>query len=334
MNTQNLRNLLAAAALAAVTLGPAAGVALAEKPKATPPEQAQASRYGRGDERGRSQGEERGRRDAWRDDDRGRGDDRRNQDRGRGHDGGQVDRGRGSDRDWSDANRSRYARDDRSHDRYRDGDRRYDDRRYDDRRYDYRDHVRTVDRRDYRYYDTRWSHRRYYPQRGYYYASPPRGAIIVHHHHHRYYYGGGVWYAPRGLGWVVIGPPIGVFVSLLPQFYTTVWFGGIPYYYANDAYYVWRERERAYEVVDPPYGAQATTVSPAVEDIYVYPRQGQSQEQTDFDRYECHRWAVDETGFDPTQPAGGVGADRARAARGEYLRAMTACLEGRGYSVQ
>jgi hypothetical protein len=157
---------------------------------------------------------------------------------------------------------------------------------------------------------------------------------MIHHHRHRYYYGGGIWYGPSGIGWSVIAPPLGVFVSLLPPYYTTVWFGGIPYYYANDAYYLYRERERVYEVVEPPYGAQASTVSPAAEDIYVYPREGQSQAQTDADRYECHRWAVDETGFDPTRTDGGVGADQARAARAEYQRAMTACLEGRGYSVR
>ena len=34
--------------------------------------------------------------------------------------------------------------------------------------------------------------------------------------------------------------------------------------------------------------------------MYVYPSKGQSQEQQDKDRYECHRWAVQQTGFDPS----------------------------------
>ncbi len=34
-------------------------------------------------------------------------------------------------------------------------------------------------------------------------------------------------------------------------------------------------------------------------DFYVYPANGQSDEQLGRDRYECHRWAVGETGFDP-----------------------------------
>ncbi len=34
-------------------------------------------------------------------------------------------------------------------------------------------------------------------------------------------------------------------------------------------------------------------------DLYVYPAHGQSDEQLGQDRFECHRWAVGETGFDP-----------------------------------
>jgi hypothetical protein len=35
--------------------------------------------------------------------------------------------------------------------------------------------------------------------------------------------------------------------------------------------------------------------------VYFYPTKGQSQEQQDRDRYECYRWAVKQTGFDPGQ---------------------------------
>ena|SRR5258708_4025133 len=37
-------------------------------------------------------------------------------------------------------------------------------------------------------------------------------------------------------------------------------------------------------------------------DIYIYPAKGQSQAQQDKDRYECHSWAVQQTGFDPSNP--------------------------------
>jgi len=37
-------------------------------------------------------------------------------------------------------------------------------------------------------------------------------------------------------------------------------------------------------------------------DLYVYPAKGQSQEKQDKDRYECHAWAVKQTGVDPSRP--------------------------------
>jgi hypothetical protein len=36
--------------------------------------------------------------------------------------------------------------------------------------------------------------------------------------------------------------------------------------------------------------------------VFVYPTNGQSPVQADRDRYECHMWAVKQTGFDPSEP--------------------------------
>ena len=36
------------------------------------------------------------------------------------------------------------------------------------------------------------------------------------------------------------------------------------------------------------------------QDIYVYPAKEQTDEQLAEDRYACHQWAVDESGFDPS----------------------------------
>jgi hypothetical protein len=36
--------------------------------------------------------------------------------------------------------------------------------------------------------------------------------------------------------------------------------------------------------------------------VYVYPAAGQSEAQLERDRYECHVWAVKQTGFDPSSP--------------------------------
>ena len=45
----------------------------------------------------------------------------------------------------------------------------------------------------------------------------------------------------------------------------------------------------------------AVTAIAQSSDIFMYPAKGQSQAQQDRDRYECHSWAVRQTGFDPTR---------------------------------
>ncbi len=46
----------------------------------------------------------------------------------------------------------------------------------------------------------------------------------------------------------------------------------------------------------------ATTVATAQGDLMIYPKQGQSADQQSKDRYECHTWAVQQSGFDPSNP--------------------------------
>ncbi len=86
-------------------------------------------------------------------------------------------------------------------------------------------------------------------------------------------------------------------------------------------------------VVDPPQAAVSEAppaAAAAPEQLYVYPRNGQNDKQTADDRYRCHRWAVGQTGYDPTQPAGAPSAHK----RSEYQRAMSACLDARGYTAR
>ena len=80
------------------------------------------------------------------------------------------------------------------------------------------------------HYDSQFNHNHYYTQHGVQVATVPGRPYVVAHGGVHYYYAGGVWYAPRGPYFVVVGPPVGVFVPVLPPFYTTVWFGGVPYY--------------------------------------------------------------------------------------------------------
>jgi hypothetical protein len=183
------------------------------------------------------------------------------------------------------------------------------------------------------HFDGRYANNHYYAARGGYYGALPGRPYMVPGG--RYWYSGGVWYAPRGSGFVVIGAPVGVFVPILPPYYTTLWVGGMPYYYANDTYYTWDAGQNGYVVVNPPQGADsASTTAPPSDDLFIYPQQGQSDEQQSNDKYECHKWANSQTGYDPTQANGGVSADDAAGKRADYQRAMRACLEGRGYSVR
>src|SRR5688572_25580645 len=38
------------------------------------------------------------------------------------------------------------------------------------------------------------------------------------------------------------------------------------------------------------------------QNVFVYPQKGQSPQQQQRDRFECHQWAVQQSGFDPTAP--------------------------------
>ena len=188
------------------------------------------------------------------------------------------------------------------------------------------------------HYDARYSHNQYYPTRGGVVTAVPGRAVVYDRPGGRYYYYGGVWYAPRGPSFVVVGAPVGVFVPVLPPFYTTVWIAGFPYYYANDTYYVWDQAQSGYEVVAPPNDQGASTQIPMPpppqgDQLYIYPQGGQSPEQQAFDKYECHKWASWQTGFDPTQP-NAMAPEQLANSRADYKRAMVACLQGRGYSAR
>jgi hypothetical protein len=54
--------------------------------------------------------------------------------------------------------------------------------------------------------------------------------------------------------------------------------------------------------VTPPPQRVVVQNAPAPPQIMVYPAHGQSPEQLERDRYECHVWAVQQTGFDPSRP--------------------------------
>jgi len=73
---------------------------------------------------------------------------------------------------------------------------------------------------------------------------------------------------------------------------------------------------------DPPVVVErpAVSVAPTRPDPIIYPRNGQTSQQTEYDRQECNRWAT-------TQPA-------AMAEASVFQRAVEACMDGRGYSMK
>jgi len=142
-------------------------------------------------------------------------------------------------------------------------------------------------------------------------------------------FGGG--FGP-GWGWGLGGLGLGLYFATLPYYYSTYWWGGVPYYYADNTYYIWNSGVGQYQTVAPPAEvlSQAGGQAAGPAELIAYPKNGQSEEQLGKDKFECHRWAASQTGFDPTQ----VGGGSAPGKRSEYFRAQAACLEGRGYSVK
>jgi hypothetical protein len=84
----------------------------------------------------------------------------------------------------------------------------------------------------------------------------PLGMSITHRGT-RYLVSGGQWYEQRGRDLVATIPPAGVLVRDLPDGYSMRWIGGVPYFYADGLYYIWRERPRRYEIMQSPPPAEA-----------------------------------------------------------------------------
>jgi hypothetical protein len=179
--------------------------------------------------------------------------------------------------------------------------------------------------------DSRYHLNRSYPSRGQFIPALPRDHRAVVHGGSRYYFSGGVWYRPQGARFTIVMPPIGLFLPFLPPYYATIWVGGVPYYYANEVYYA--HRGNGYVVVDPPK-EEVSQAPPPADQMFIYPRLGQSEQQQADDRYACHSWAVSQTDFDPTQPPGGTPDTQRSERRADYQRAISACLDGRGYTVK
>ncbi len=171
-----------------------------------------------------------------------------------------------------------------------------------------------------------------YPAIGHEVRQLPQGSrmILVNRENYRYH-NGSFYHSGRNGSYVVVRAPIGARVRSLPSGYVRFSIGPSDYFYANLTYYLGNSGRTEYVVVEEPVGADSAMVSSSgtvSQKIFVYPNEGQSDEKRDRDRYECYRWAVDETGFDPVSGESEVDEGD------DYERANSACLEGRGYTVR
>lgn len=143
-------------------------------------------------------------------------------------------------------------------------------------------------------------------------------------------WGGGYWHGGYWPG-VYFGPDFAWFLPVLPAYYTTYWWGGVPYYYYDDAYYTWSPGDNGYVATTPPPAAGSNDNTPpasgqdaaspnSIDGLFAYPKNGQSDDQQATDKSECSQWAGTQSG--------------SNAQSADYRRALTACLTGRGYSVQ
>ncbi|MCD5988155.1 hypothetical protein K3169_26490 [Pseudomonas phytophila] len=148
-----------------------------------------------------------------------------------------------------------------------------------------------------------------------------------------YYYSDGYWYRPQGPRYVIVTPPYGVRVRSLPAYSQEVWIGSSLFFVAAGTYYSYQQDTQDYVVAYPPqnvepvYTPQAPASSPY--DPVAYPNNGQSAEQVAQDKYDCYRWSVEQSSFDPAEP----NVNNAPAMIQVYRRSMVACLMGRGYTI-
>jgi hypothetical protein len=113
----------------------------------------------------------------------------------------------------------------------------------------------------------------------------------------------------------------------LPDYARELWIGSALYFVAAGSYYMWNADRKQYVVVDAP--PVASTAPAANYTVIAYPARGQNADQQARDRYECHTWAVSQSGFDPASATGAPAASTSDY----YRRALGACLSGRGYSI-
>jgi len=115
------------------------------------------------------------------------------------------------------------------------------------------------------------------PQRNIVYVNPspkvrvvrvvPPEARIIHYRSVPYYFHAGLYYNFIGGRYVVVAPPRGIRVNVLPSNHFYFQFGGIPFYYLEGGYYT--KKGKAYEVTPPPVGAIVPSLPDEAEKVTI-----------------------------------------------------------------
>src|SRR6266478_4330824 len=71
---------------------------------------------------------------------------------------------------------------------------------------------------EHQHIDTHFSHNHYYFDHGYRVHEAPQSGHEIQHEHEHFWYDRGQWYRRDGRGWLVVGAPVGAFVTDLPPF--------------------------------------------------------------------------------------------------------------------
>lgn len=71
---------------------------------------------------------------------------------------------------------------------------------------------------------------------------------------------------------------------------------------------------------------------PNVPKVFLYPKNGQTSDQQARDRDECYRFAVAQSGFDPTRSTGAASTSPGNELQSDYERAQSACFDALGYA--
>lgn len=144
-----------------------------------------------------------------------------------------------------------------------------------------------------------------------------------------YFFSGGYWYRPQGPRYVVVRPPYGIRVNYLPDYAREVWIGSSLLFLAAGAYYMYQPDVQQYVVVEPPTASLPSQPVSSGFDVQAYAVNGQTQAQIEQDRYDCYRWAVQQSNFDPSTATYAPDASVVQA----YRQAEGSCLSSRGYQV-